>query len=55
MFCTCATIKLRRALFSVGNDTHPNALVEVHFLFVVLVSVKRIEANAVVEEFRPNL
>lgn len=53
--CSARVRRLRGAGRQFRNDAHPNALVELHFLFIVLVSVERIEADAVMEEFRSNL
>jgi hypothetical protein len=37
------------------SETHPNALVELHFLFIIFVSIEWIEADAVVEELCSDL
>ena len=38
-----------------GTETYANALVELHLLFIILVSIKRIKADTVMEELCPNL
>jgi len=37
------------------TETYPNVLVELHLLFIILVSIKRIEADTVMEELCPDL
>jgi hypothetical protein len=37
------------------TETYTNALVELHLLFIILVSIKRIEADAVMEELCSDL
>jgi len=36
-------------------DHFPNVFIELHFLVIVIVSIKRIETNVLVGEFPPNL
>lgn len=50
-----AVIKVCRALIHCLEMTYPNVLIELHFLVIVIVSIKWIEADALVEEFPPNL
>ena len=51
----CEMIKVCRVLTHCFEMTYPNVLIELHFLVIVIVSIKRIEADALVEEFPPNL
>jgi hypothetical protein len=37
------------------GQTYLNGLIELHLLFIVLVRIKRIEANTVMEELCPDL
>jgi hypothetical protein len=55
MLCMGAMIEVSGVNSWFRNDTYPNALIEFHFLVIVIVSIKGIEADALVCKFRPNL
>jgi hypothetical protein len=42
-------------LIAYKTETYPNAVVELHLLFIILVGIKRIEADTVMEELCPDL
>jgi len=37
------------------TETYPDALVELHLLFIILISIEWIETDAMVEELCPDL
>ena len=51
----CAPVQVHKVLTIGTSETYPNALIELHFLFIILIGIEWIETDAMMEELCPDL
>lgn len=55
MFCAHTQVNVHNKLTIGKTEIYPNALVELHLLFIVFISIEWVEADAMMEELCPDL